>query len=237
MIITKSISRFGRNTVDVLSVLHALQEQGIDVFFEVETLHPNDPANAFIISGIEALAQAESESHGENIRISIHISLKNPDAKLYNRSCYGYQTDSAGRLMVVPEQAAIVQKIFKMYLNGHSLVSIIDDLYCSYIPSPAGKDKWSKGTVDNIIKNEKYIGDVLVVKTYIEPYSLGKRKTNRGDQMQCQVSNHHDPIITREIFQGVQEERARRTNVSYEDGRPKRKNVKFSSKMALATKK
>lgn len=230
MIITKSISRFGRNTVDVLSVLNELRVRRIDVYFELEELHSIDTGNIFLITAIEAMAQAESESISANIKMGIRARLTDPAARIYNRSCYGYTNREDGQLVIVPEQADVVRRIYRLYLDGHSTVSIINELYISYTPSPTGKEKWSKMAVDTILTNEKYTGDVRALKTYVKPESFGKRVQNdvASDSYLCQ--NHHESIISRDLFQKVQEERRRRSNIIVDENGVRRKSTHYSMK-------
>lgn len=124
IIITKTVSRFGRNTVDTIEILRKLKELNVDVFFENEGLHSIDPKNELIISITEAIAQADSESRSENILWGIKRSAANSDAPLYARPCYGYRKDEGGRLAIHESEACTVKHIFDMYLSGSSVLNI-----------------------------------------------------------------------------------------------------------------
>ena len=230
LIITKSVSRFGRNTVETLEVLRKLKLNGVEVFFENENLTVSDPNNEFIISLLSAYAQAESESRSQNIKLGIKNQIENGTSKLYNRPCYGYRHDKDGNLEVIWQQALVVQKIFDYYLEGASIIQIIKLLQKEAIKSPTGKDVWSKKTIENILTNEKYIGNVLLYKTYSREFPNNKRIKNNGEHDQYGANNNHPPIIDEEIFEKVQSERLRRSNIEITSEGKKRKSRKYSSK-------
>ncbi|GHU70534.1 hypothetical protein AGMMS49992_03030 [Clostridia bacterium] len=138
-----------------------------------------------------------------------------------------------GKLYIYEPEARVVREIYEWYLSGHSVVSIIYKLHQAYIQSPSDKDKWSKRCLELMLRNEKYVGDVLVGKTWGSAYPSRKRHYNDGEVNMYLIPSHHDPIVTRTLFDAVQAERIRRSNVIIENGIKKRSSVKHSTKIAL----
>jgi len=217
IILTKSISRFGRDTVEVLDALNQLRILGVRVIFEQEVLDTADTDNDLMISIIESIAQAENESRSDNIKWGIKQRAAQGTSKLYNRKCYGYKNDVDGSLIIDDEEAKNVQLIFDFYLQGKSIIGIIEELEKLGIKSPTGKDKWSKRTIDVMLSNEKYIGIV--------------RLLNSGKYEAHYISEDNNPsIISDEQFKAVQIEKANRSNVIKGEDGNQRKNKKYSSK-------
>ena len=179
-IVTKSISRFGRNTVDTLTVLRQLKAASVDVYFETENIHSLDSEGELLITLASAIAQAESEERSKNIKWGIRQSATKPDSAIYSRPCYGYRKDSAGQLIIQEEEADVVRLVYDLYLSGESVVAIIRSLKLLQVETPRGKDTWSKRAIETMLKNEKYTGDVLVYKTYCDEYPKKKRIVNKG---------------------------------------------------------
>ena len=218
IIITKNISRFGRDTIEVLEALHQLRLLGIRVIFEQENLDTADTDNDLMISIIESIAQAENESRSDNIKWGIKQKAAQGTSKLYNRKCYGYENDADGALIINEEEAENVKLIFNLYLQGSSIIGIIKELESREIKTPTGKDTWSKRTIDVMLSNEKYIGEA--------------RLLDKGDQEVHYVSeNNHPPIISKEKFQAVQAEKVNRSNVVKTKDGSQRKSSKYSSKI------
>ena len=163
IILTKSISRFGRDTVEILEALNQLKVQGVRVIFEQEQLDTADTDSDLMISIIESIAQAENESRSYNIKWGIKQHAANGTSKLYNRKCYGYVNANDGSLIVKDEEAKNVRLIFDMYLQGKSVIGIVSELERLGIKSPAGKGKWCKRTIDFMLSNEKYTGNVRLL--------------------------------------------------------------------------
>ena len=217
IIITKNISRFGRDTVEVLEALHQLRLLGIRVIFEQENLDTADTDNDLMISIIESIAQAENESRSDNIKWGIKQKAAQGTSKLYNRKCYGYENDTNGELIINEEEAKNVKLIFNLYLQGSSIVGIMKELGNRGIKTPTGKYTWSKRTIDVMLSNEKYIGVV--------------RLLDKGDHEVHYVSeNNHPPIISKERFKAVQSEKVNRSNVVQGKEGNQRKRSKYSSK-------
>lgn len=231
LIVTKSISRFGRNTVDTLTVLRQLKAANVDVYFENENIHSLDPDGELIISLASAIAQAESEERSKNIKWGIRQSATNPDSAIYSRPCYGYRKDRSGQLIIHEEEADVVRLVYDLYLSGESVVAIIRILKQLQVETPRGKDTWSKRAIETMLKNEKYAGDVIVYKTYCDEYPKKKRIVNKGQTERFMVEDHHEAIIPKETFEAVQAEIIRRSNVEEdEDGNTRRKSTHYSTK-------
>ncbi len=230
LIMTKSISRFGRNTVDTLKAIKRLKLLGVDIIFEAEGLRLSNSEDEFYITALEAYAQEEARAKSESIKWGLKKSLKAGKSKLYSRKCFGYKHNDNGELVIDEEQAKIVRVIFDYYLQGHSIVSITKELKNQGIKSPTGKDSWSKRAVETILTNEKYVGQVLVGKTYGGEFPDNKRYSNRGEHNQYLASNTHQPIISTEIFNKVTVERQRRSNLEVIDGKAVRKSTHYSGK-------
>ena len=217
IVITKNISQFGRDTVEVLEGLNKLRELGVRVIFEQEGLDTADTDSALMISIIESIAQAENESRSENIKWGYKRHAAQGTSKLYNRKCYGYENDENGLLGIKNEEARNVRLIFELYLGGFSIIGIKRELEKRGIKTPTGKEKWSKRTIDVMLSNEKYIGVV--------------RLLNAGEHQEHYVSeNNHPAIISKEQFEAVQIEKKNRSNVVKTDDGVKRKSRKYSSK-------
>ncbi|WHH59853.1 recombinase family protein [Petroclostridium sp. X23] len=230
LIITKSISRFGRNTADTLDVINKLRSINIDIIFEVEKIQIFETNKAFLLSIIEAVAQAESESRSENIKWGIQHGLKSGTSKLFNRKCFGYGHDREGNIIINEYEANIVRKIFNLYLNGYSILTIIRQLEKEGIKSPTGKEHWAKRTVDTMLSNEKYIGNVIVGKTFSNDFPNNQRKINKGERQKYLVTDSHPPIITKDQFEQVQREKLRRSNIQNDGNTVRRKNTHYSMK-------
>ena len=218
IVITKSVSRIGRDTVDTLQALNVMKESGVRVIFEQENLDTKDVESSLMISIIESLAQAENESRSDNIKWGIHQRAAQGISKLYGRKCYGYDHDEDGKLIINEEQATVVRKIFNWYLGGLSINGIIKELETQTIKSPTGKDKWNKRSLEVMLSNEKYKGAVRLFD-------------DKKSEVQYLVSDNHPAIITEEIFEAIQKEKANRSNIVVdENGHSVRKSMKYSSK-------
>ena len=217
IVLTKSISRFGRDTVEILDALNQLKNLGVRVIFEQEVLDTADTDNALMISIIESIAQAENESRSENIKWGIKQRAAQGTSKLYNRKCYGYYNDEDGNLAINESEAKNVRLIYNLYLQGKSVLGIVKELERLGIKSPTGKDKWSKRTIDVMLSNEKYIGNVRLLDD-------GKHSSY------YLVEDNNPAIISKETFQAVQIEKQQRSNVIKGKDGSKRKSKKYSSK-------
>lgn len=205
MILTKSVSRFGRNVVDMLSITRRLKEMNVDVFFLNDNIHSLDNDGELSLTLLAAVAEGESRSKSENIKWGIAKKAEDPDAPIYSKPCYGYRKDENGELVIHEKEAEIVRRIFDMYLKGMGSIAIGQALEKDKIPSPSGREKWPKATIEKMLRNEKYYGDVVLYKTYMEDYPNTRRKTNSGQHSKLVSESHHDGIISKEKFEEVQE--------------------------------
>lgn len=218
IVITKSVSRFGRDTVDTLQALNVMKEFGVRVIFEQESLDTKDVESSLMISIIESLAQAENESRSDNIKWGMRQRAAQGTSKLYDRKCYGYEHDENGKLIMNEEQAVVVRKIFNWYLGGLSVNGIIKELEKQTIKSPTGKDKWNKRALEVMLSNEKYKGAVRLFD-------------DKKSDVQYLATHNHPAIITEEIFEAVQKEKTNRSNIVVdENGQSVRRFTKYSSK-------
>lgn len=203
LILIKSISRFGRNALDELKTLQDLRAWGTDVYFEQENLWLHDQQVQMLITLYCALAQNESESMSRNIRWGIRHGFKNGSSGFAGFVCYGYCQNESGKLVIQDTEAAVVREIFEMRAAGFSLGKISDWLFENGISSPTGKERWSRETLSRMLKNEKYAGDVILQKTFVDDLFEGKQVINDGELDRVLIQNHHRRIIDRKLFAKV----------------------------------
>ena len=232
MIITKSISRFARNTLDCLQYIRKLKDKNISVFFEKENINTMDTKVELLITIMASLAQQESQSLSQNVKMGIQFRYQAGKVQVNHNRFLGYTKDEDGNLIIEPEEAETIKRINREYLEGASLKDICDSLMADGILTGARKKNWIPSTVHKILTNEKYIGDALLQKTVTTDFLEKKRQINNG-LAQYYVEGSHEPIIPKHIFMRVQEELVRRANLrSGKDGRKKRV---YSSKYALSS--
>lgn len=219
LILTKSVSRFARNTVDSLSAVRTLKEHGVEIFFEKENIWTFDGKGELLITIMSSLAQEESRSISENVKWGIRKRFENGSFSVPYSHFLGYRKGADGQLEVDEEQAKTVRYIFTEYASGSTTGTIARNLEKAGIPSPSGGSRWYAGTVRNILSNEKYKGDALLQKTYIPDFLTKKAKSNRGEIPQYYVENSHEAIVPQELFDFVQARLAR----PGEDGRRRSK--------------
>ena len=203
LILTKSISRFGRNTLNTLITARELKALGVDVWFEKEHIHLLSEDSEMMLTAYAMFAQAESESMSRNIRAGVRYGFKSGNSGYAHFACYGYELDGDGQLVINEAQAVIVREIFTRRAAGQSLSKISEWLYENRIKSPTGKDRWSRETLNKLLHNEKYTGDVLLQKTYISNLLDGVQIKNTGEKARYLYQNHHSAIIDKELFEKV----------------------------------
>jgi len=231
IVLTKSISRFGRNTVETLATINEMRAKGVEIVFELEEISTNDSASQLYISILEGVAQEENLNRSENIRLGIKYKVENGTARIFCKKCYGYLNENNGELRINDMEAEVVRSIFDMYLEGRSIIGIKRELERCSILSPTGNSTWCKRSIENILANEKYTGDVLVFKTYCEGYPETKRKPNIDGKHEQYISISNNPmIISKETFEAANEERNRRSNVIRSETGNNRKSTRYSSK-------
>ena len=233
MIITKSVSRFARNTVDCIEYVRKLKALGIPVIFEKEGLNTMHATSEIYLSMHGVFAQSESESLSGNVRMGKAMSAKKGNVPFSYKTFLGYRRGADNQPEIDPEQAEVVRFIFDRFLAGDSLKVIKQSLERQGIPTPTGKQIWSVATLRSILKNEKYKGDALLQKTYVVDCITHKSKRN-DDRPQYYVENNHPPIVSKEVFDRAQEEMARRTSKrKVKEVGTKTESGKYSSKYAL----
>lgn len=235
IILTKSISRFARNTVDCLNYIRALRELGIAVIFEKENINTLEADSEILITMLGAFAQAESESISANVRWGKRQAMREGKAIIQYDRLYAYQKGEDGKPQIIPDQAEVVQSIYKQYLAGASLRMIKDRLEAEQIPNAAGNARWTITAVRSILSNEKYCGDVLLQKSFVSDCINRKVIRNTGQLPMYLVQNHHEGIVDRKTFHAVQAEMARRNAGKS----PSKKNAStgmtsYASKYALS---
>ena len=212
MIIVKSISRFARNTLDCLKITRMLRELKVDVYFEEQNLHSIDPSSEFYISIYGSVAQSESENISHNVTWGKARSAKEGNVFFAYKSFLGYRRGADGKPEIDPEQANTVRRIYDRFLAGDSLQQIANGLTADGIPTPMSRTVWQASVVQSILSNEKYKGDALLGKTYVEDCISKKVRVNAGERPQYYVENNHPAIIDAATFARVQEELARRAS-------------------------
>ena len=210
MIITKSISRFARNTLDCLKYIRQLKDKNIPVFFEKEAINTMDAKGEVLITIMTSLAQQESQSLSQNVKLGLQFRYQNGQVQVNHNHFLGYTKDEEGNLVIDPEQAEVVKRIYREYLEGYSMDKIAKGLEADGILTGAGKTKWWTSTINKILRNEKYIGDALLQKTYTTDFLNKTRVKNNGIVPQYYVEGNHEAIIPKDIFLRVQEELVRR---------------------------
>lgn len=210
LILTKSISRFARNTVDTLTTVRKLKEKGVEVYFEKENIYTLDAKGEVMITIMSSLAQEESRSISENVTWGIRRSMEEGRFSLAYKYFLGYKKGADGILEIVEEEARIVREIYQMFLDGKTIRTIADHLTSKGIPTPRGKKKWSVSTITSILTNEKYKGDALLQKTYTSDFLTKSVRKNHGEVPQYYIKDSHPAIIDPETFDLVQKEMERR---------------------------
>lgn len=210
LILTKSISRFARNTVDTLTTVRKLKEKNIEVYFEKENIYTLDAKGEVMITIMSSLAQEESRSISENVTWGIRKSMADGKFSLAYKYFLGYEKGENGLPKIVEEEAKIVRKIYSLFLEGYTVRMIADYLTKQGIPTPKGKKKWCVSTVMSILTNEKYKGDALLQKTYTADFLTKSVRKNQGEVPQYYIENSHPAIIDPETFELVQNEIERR---------------------------
>ena len=234
MIIVKSVSRFARNTLDSISWARRLKKLGVGIIFEKEGVNTMEMDDEILLTIFAGLAQAESESLSKNVAMGHRQSYKAGNVPFHYKNFLGYRRGADGEPEIVPEEAAVVKRIFHRYLAGDSVAQIIKDLEADGIPAARGGEKWSPATVRNMLRNEKYIGDALLQKTYVADVLTKQSKKNNGELPQYYITNNHPAIIDRDIFQKVQEEIARRgCKRKVQSKSARTEQSKYSGKYAL----
>jgi DNA invertase Pin-like site-specific DNA recombinase len=231
MVITKSVSRFARNTVDSLLFIRMLKEKNIGVIFEKEGINTLESAGELLITILSSQAQEESRNISENTRWGIVRQFEKGIFHVNHKKFMGYTVDENGQLIIVPEEAEIVRMIFRLFMEGQSYSQICRILEDSGVKTVTGNTKWTRCVIQKMLSNEKYMGDALLQKTYTIDFLTKKRVINKGMVPQYYVKGNHEAIIPEDLFLNVQKEKVRRVSISCGENTVRKR---YSAKYALS---
>lgn len=234
LVITKSVSRFCRNTLDGLNYVRRLKRHGVGVYFEKENVNTLFMDNEMILTFMMSQAQAESESLSGNVKWGHRKNFKDGKVYYHCKNFLGYRWGADGQPEIDPEQAAVVRRIFSRFLLGHSVRQITTDLMADGIKTATGKTVWHDSVIQKMLCNEKYIGDALLQKTYIADLFTREKRINNGELPKYYVHDCHPAIIDRGTFQKVQEELARRSSLKKTSSKAKTQLGKYCGKYVLS---
>lgn len=234
LVITKSISRFARNTVDCLEYVRQLKDLGIGVLFEKENINTLTMTSEFMIALYGSFAQAESESISQNVSWGKQKAFAEGKVSFQYKHLLGYKKGDDGKPEIVPEEAETVRMIYELFLDGYSLTDIAKRLTLLERKTAHGKTEWHREIISSILRNEKYVGDALLQKTFIVDCISKKVKKDNGERPMYLVTNHHEPIIDRDTYNRVQQELARRTSKRKISDKTLTEQGKYTSKYALS---
>ena len=234
LILCKSVSRFGRNSVDVLRTIRALRERGIGVMFEKEAVDTRTMNSELILAFHSAFSQSESESISGNVRWGLRKAYENGTIQI-GPNLYGFRKGQEGAVEIDEEKAKVIRQIARWFLDGDSLHAIADKLAQRHIPSPKGKDTWSTPTIRSILSNEKYKGDVLLQKTYKPSLFSDRAVKNDGALKKYYIEDVLPRILEPDTFDRIQEELAKRGAKRPTSEKAKTPFGRYSGKYALST--
>jgi len=204
LILTKSVSRFARNTVDSLTTIRKLKEHGVEVWFEKENLKTFDPKVEMLLTILASLSQEESRSISENVNWGIRKKMTDGKFSLGYSHFLGYDKGADGSLVINEEEAKVIRRIYALYIKGISPYGIAKVLTEEGIKTPSGKTRWSDSTVSSILRNEKYCGRALLQKTFTPDFLTKKTVKNTGQVPSYFVEHSHAPIIDPDVYDMVQ---------------------------------
>lgn len=204
LIITKSVSRFARNTVDSLTAIRKLKDNGVEVYFQKENIYTFDGKGELMLTIMSSLAQEESRSISENVTWGIRKGFADGKVMMPYGSFLGYCKGDNGLPEIVPEEAEVVRTIYRRFLDGMTPHQIARSLTRANIPTPRGREIWSESTISSILTNERYKGDALLQKSFCTDFLTKKFKKNEGEVPQYYVKNSHPAIVSEEVYDLVQ---------------------------------
>ena len=229
LIITKSISRFSRNTVDSIRLIQELKNKNVEVFFEKENISTFDPKIELIMSILSGMAEEESRSISENVKWGNTKRFEKGEFHVVTKRMLGYDHDEFGKLVINEQEASTVRKIYEMFLDGFGATPIMKYLEDHNIPTTFGNKKWNKTAVYGILKNEKYTGNALLQKTYRPSFKSKHTVNNKGEFPQFYVVDSHPAIISLAMFNKVQEVRKQKS-IKYQKSNIKDMEETFGTK-------
>ena len=228
LVLTKSISRFARNTLDTLKYVRKLRDKRIGIIFEEENINTLDMAGELLLTVLSSVAQQESETISSHVKLGFKMKRERGELVGFN-ACYGYNAKDKNTLVINEDEAKIVRMIYQWYINGYGCKSISKMLTEMGISSPSGKDHWCENSVMVILKNEKYIGDVCQGKTYTVDAVTHRVVRNHGEQDKYYIKDHHEPIISKEDWNKTQSIISSR-NSTISNGRKMQNKFTFSGR-------
>lgn len=233
LILTKSVSRFARNTLDCITTIRNLKALGVAVYFEKENINTMEEDSEFVLTILGSLAQAESESMSRNIKWGKRRAMQSGKVSFQCGRIYGYECGENGQPKIIPEQAKVICRIFNWYLSGTSVADIVARLNDEQVLTSTGKAHWTDTAVRGILRNEKYCGDVLQQKTFVADVLTKRIVKNNGQLPKYLIKNYHAPTISREIFYKTQAEMAKRMPKKTEHSTSGRQFQRYSGKYGL----
>ena len=234
MILAKSVSRFARNTLDTISYTRELRSLGIAVIFEEQNINSIYPESEFLIALHAAFAQSESESISANVRWGKRQSIKDGKVTFQYKTLLGYEKGPDGNPVIIPEEAETVRRIFEWYLAGKSVRDIRLALVAGGFRNAVGTTDWTTSNLRSILTNEKYCGDALLQKTFVKDCISKKSIPNTGQLPMYLIENHHEGIVSREKYNAVQAEMARRKAAKSPSKRASTGLAAYTSRYALS---
>jgi DNA invertase Pin-like site-specific DNA recombinase len=234
LIITKSISRFARNTLDSIGYVRKLKAMGVGVIFEKENINTLEENSEVVLTILASLAQEELNSLSLNVKMGKRMAMQEGKVFFQYEKCYAYKKGADGQPEVISEEAEIIRRIYTSYLAGESIGAIAKSLCADNIKSHSKSGEWTESTLRGILQNERYCGDVLLQKTYVTDPISKKVKKNNGELPKILIKNNHPAIVSREIYDRVQQERSRRGSKRKVSKASVTEQSKYSAKYALS---
>lgn len=233
LIITKSISRFARNTLDSIKYVRKLKAMGVGVLFEKENINTLEENSEVVLTILSSLAQEELNSLSLNVKMGKRMAMQEGRVNFRYAHCYAYCKGKDGEPEIIPEEAEIIKLIYKLYLKGRSVPSIVKELNEKKVESHSKDGLWRISTVQSILENERYCGDMLLQKTFITDPISKKAKKNNGELPKYLIRNNHPAIVSRELYEKVQAEKARRGSKRKVSKQSKTEQSRYSGIYAL----
>lgn len=210
LIITKSISRFARNTLDSIGYVRKLKAMGVGVLFEKENINTLEENSEVVLTILASLAQEELNSLSLNVKMGKRMAMQEGKVFFQYTKCYAYKKGADSQPEIIPEEAEVIRRIYTAYLAGKSVPAIASELTKDGVKSHSKNGEWTHSTLQSILTNERYCGDVLLQKTYVTDPISKKVKRNHGELPKVLIKNNHPAIVSRELYDRVQQERTRR---------------------------
>ena len=204
LILTKSISRFARNTVDCIKTVRDLQEKNVVIFFEKENLTTDDPKTEMMLTIYASMAQEESKSISENVKWGIRKRMERGVTNVRTKNLLGYDKDETGNIVIAEAEAETVLKIYNLFIAGYTYREICKALTAEHLTNGKGEVDWNISKIQKILENEKYCGDVLLQKTCCTNFLTHVQVKNDGILPKYLIENHHEAIIPKELYLYVQ---------------------------------